>query len=63
MGILRSMSDHSELIVRDVILGFGARDMDENGDPFGEYRWEHPRIPNGVIDDSGTITLDEAEDV
>jgi hypothetical protein len=62
MGILRSMADHSTLVVKGVTLGVGARDTDKNGNPVGEYRWDHPRLPNGAISDSGEITLDEVDE-
>lgn len=62
MGTLRSTTDHSGLTVNGVTLGDPAQDMDDDGEPFGEYRWDDSRLPNGVIEDDGTITVDEQED-
>lgn len=61
MGILRSDSDHMGLRVGKVTLGQAARDVDADGKPVGEYRWDDGRIPNGVINEDGTITLTEGE--
>jgi len=63
MGTLRSASDCSGMEVNDITLGQPARDVDDNDEPVGEYRWDDSRLPNGVIEDDGTITLDETEDV
>jgi hypothetical protein len=62
MGTLRSTTDHAGLIVHGITLGEAARDVDENDEPFGEYRWDDSRLPNGVISDSGDITLDEVDE-
>jgi hypothetical protein len=63
MGTLRSETNHTGLMVYGITLGQPARDMDDNGEPVGEYRWDDSRLPNGVVEDDGTITLDETEDV
>jgi hypothetical protein len=63
MGTLRSITDHTGLMVNGITLGQPARDMDNNDEPIGEYRWDDSRLPNGVIEDDGTITLDETDDV
>jgi len=63
MGTLRSMSDHTGLIVNGITLGQPARDVDEKDNPVGEYRWDDSRLPNGVIEDDGSLTLDETDDV
>ena len=65
MGTLRSMSDHTGLVVNSITLGQPARDTDDNGEPLldGEYRWDDSRLPNGVIQDDGTITIDEPEGI
>jgi hypothetical protein len=65
MGVLRSMKDHSGMKMDGVLLSSPVRDYDEDGEveEGSEYRWDDPRIPSGVIDDDGTITLDETEDV
>jgi hypothetical protein len=62
MGTLRSATDHSSMVVNGITLGEPARDVDDNGEPVGEYRWDDSRLPNGVIDDSGEITLDEVDE-
>jgi hypothetical protein len=59
MGTLRSTMDHNGLMVNGLTLGEAVRDMDENDEPVGEYRWDDSRIPDGVIDHSGKITIDE----
>jgi hypothetical protein len=63
MGTLRSTTDHSGMIVNGITLGEPARDFDDEEQPVGEYRWDDARLPNGVIEDDGTITLDETDDV
>jgi hypothetical protein len=62
MGTLRSMTDHSGMVVNGITLGEPARDMDDNDEPVGEYRWDDSRLPNGVISDSGEITVDEEDE-
>jgi hypothetical protein len=63
MGTLRSTNDHTGLMVNGITLGQAAREVNDNDEPVGEYRWDDSRLPNGVIEDDGTITLDEIEDV
>jgi hypothetical protein len=63
MGTLRSMTDHTGLIVHSIVLGQPVRDIDDNDEQVGEYRWDDSRLPNGVVEDDGTITLDETDDV
>jgi len=63
MGLLRSNQNHSGMVVNGVTLGDPARDVDKNDKPVGEYRWDDARLPCGFIDTSGTITLDETDDV
>jgi hypothetical protein len=62
MGTLRSTTDHSGMMVNGITLGHPARDFDNNDEPCGEYRWDDSRLPHGVIDDSGEITLDEVDE-
>jgi hypothetical protein len=62
MGTLRSMTDHTGRMVNGITLGEPARDVDDNGEPVGEYRWDDSRLPNGLIDHSGEITLDEVDE-
>jgi hypothetical protein len=61
MGTLRSMTDHSGMMVNGITLGQPAQDIDDNGEPVGEYRWDDSRLPDGVIDDGGEITMDEVD--
>jgi hypothetical protein len=63
MGTLRSKTDHTGKVVNGITLGDPARDVDNNDEPVGEYRWDDSRLPNGVIEDDGTITLDETDDL
>jgi len=62
MGTLRSTIDHAGLIVNRVTLGQPARDIGENEEPVGEYRWDDSRLPNGEIAIDGTVKLDEVEE-
>jgi hypothetical protein len=62
MGILRSSTDHAGLVVNGIALGDPARDTDKDDLPIGEYRWDDSRLPSGVIEDDGTLTLDETDD-
>ena len=51
MGILTSQTDFfDKLEVNGIMLGLGQFDG-------VTYSWEHPALPNGTIDASGTITL------
>ena len=61
MGTLRSMFDHTGLTVNSITLGQPSRDMDENDEPVGEYRWDDSRLPNGSLDAVAVITVDEVE--
>lgn len=65
MGTLRSASDHTGLVVNSITLGQPARDTDENGEPLldSEYRWDDSRLPNGFVEDNGTITVDDMEGI
>jgi hypothetical protein len=62
MGTLRSTADHSGMVVNGITLGQPARGVDDNGEPVGEYRWDDSRLPDGVISDSGDITVDEVDE-
>jgi hypothetical protein len=57
MGTLRSLTDHSGMIVNGVILGDPV-ELDD--DPLS-FEWDDSRFPDGVIDDEGKITIDEVE--
>lgn len=61
MGMLRSDTDHSGRVIGSVTLGIPARDVDADSNPVGEYRWDDARLPNGIINADGSLTLDEPE--
>jgi hypothetical protein len=65
MGTLRSVTDHTGMQMYGITLGDPVRNTGENDKPLpgSEYRWDDSRLPNGVIEDDGTITLDETDDV
>lgn len=64
MGALRSASDCTGMIVGRITLGDPTFTdaVDETADPI-LFVWDDPRIPSGVIEDDGTITVDEPEDI
>jgi hypothetical protein len=62
MGTLRSETDHTGLVVNGITLGDPARDVDKDGGPAGEYRWDDARLPNGTINENGDMTLDEVDE-
>jgi len=65
MGTLRSASDCSSLIVNGIILGdptFTDEIPSQDAKPV-LFAWDDSRLPNGVIGDDGSITLDETDDV
>lgn len=61
MGTLRSTYDHTGMEVNGILLGEPARDVDNNENPVGEYRWDDGRLPSGEIGVDGEITVDEME--
>lgn len=65
MGTLHSASDWTGMTVGKVTLGQPARNTDEHGETLSDsdYRWDDGRLPNGVIKDDGTITVDESEGI
>lgn len=66
MGLLRSKTYTDNLTINDVLLGQPVI-VNGNGQPFGPgddiadlwFGWDDSRIPNGVLADNGTITVDE----
>jgi len=63
MGTLRSASDCTGLHINGITLGeptFTDVIPTLEGQPL-MFAWDDPRIPSGVIEDDGTITLDETE--
>jgi hypothetical protein len=61
MGTLRSATDHTGMVVNGITLGEAARDVDEDEQPTGDYRWDDSRLPRGSINKAGVITVDETE--
>ena len=64
MGLLRSASDCSGMAFDTVTLGEPTFTdaIIEDADPV-LFAWDDPRIPSGVIEDDGSVTLDETDDV
>jgi hypothetical protein len=64
MGTLRSASDCTSLTFGKVTLGDPTftDEMAEDANPI-LFAWDDPRLPSGVIEDDGTLTLDETDDV
>jgi hypothetical protein len=64
MGTLRSASDCSGLVVNGVTLGDPTftDEMHTDADPI-LFAWDDSRFPSGVIEDDGSVTLDETDDV
>jgi hypothetical protein len=63
MGTLRSASDCSGLVINGVTLGDPTftNEMQPDANPI-LFAWDDSRLPNGVIEDDGTITFDQSED-
>jgi hypothetical protein len=63
MGTLRSASDCSGLAINGLTLGQPTFTDDVpslDSDPL-LFAWDDPRLPAGVIEDDGTITVDDME--
>jgi hypothetical protein len=63
MGTLRSASDCTGLQINGVTLGeptFSDAMPALEAEPL-MFAWDDSRLPDGVIEDNGTITLDEIE--
>lgn len=63
MGTLRSASDCTGLTVGKITLGeptFTDEMPSLDADPI-LFAWDDSRLPNGVIEDDGSITIDEQE--
>jgi hypothetical protein len=65
MGTLRSQTNHAGMQVSGITLGEAAREIDNNGQAIksSDYRWDDARLPNGLIEDDGTVTPDETDDM
>jgi len=57
MGTLRSLTDHTGMVVNGITLGSPV-ELDD--DP-STYEWDDHRIPSGTIDADGVITVDVAD--
>jgi len=64
MGTLRSASNCSGMVVCGIVLGDPTftDEMHANANPI-LFAWDDSRIPSGVIEDDGTLALDETDDV
>lgn len=51
MGTLRSLTDHSGLVVNGVLLG---QPVEIDGDP-ATFEWDDSAFPNAWLDAEGTI--------
>jgi len=62
MGTLRSASDCTSTVVNGITLGAPTftDEIAEEAKPI-LFVWDDPRLPNGVIEDDGTITLNHEE--
>lgn len=65
MGTLRSASDCSDLIINNVTLGEPTFTdvMPPLEDGPLMFAWDDPRLPSGVIEDDGAITLDQTDEL
>lgn len=63
MGTLTSTSDCSGMSVNDITLGEPTftDEMIKSAEPL--FAWDDSRLPNGCIEDDGTITIDEVEGI
>ena len=65
MGTLRSASDCSGLTVNGVTLGSPTftDDVPTFDADLILFAWDDSRLPNGFIENDGTITIDELEGI
>lgn len=62
MGTLTSSTDWTGREINGVVLGEPSRAaVDANGDPTGDYVWDHPAIPGDIIDSEGDIWMEVDE--
>jgi hypothetical protein len=57
MGIIKSFTDHSGLVVNGVILG---NPVEVDNDPL-TYEWCDGMFPDGELDAEGTLTVSDVE--
>lgn len=65
MGLLRSATDRSGLTFNGITLGdptFTDELPSQDANPL-LFAWDDSRLPSGVIEDDGSVTLDETDDV
>lgn len=55
MGTLRSLTDHSGLVINGILLGQPAEQD-------GMYVWDDSSLPNGELDENGIIIIKELDD-
>lgn len=58
MGALRAVSDCQGMDVNGILLG--SPSLAGDGEPV-MFLWDHPALPNGVIDLDGAIAVDVEE--
>lgn len=65
MGVLRSTSDLTGLEVNGTLLGEPTFTDDMAALPSEPvlFAWSHQRLPSGVVNEDGSITLDQAEEI
>lgn len=63
MGTLRSNSDCTGMGVNRIVLGEPTYTDEITEDAVPLFAWDDSRLPNGVIEDDGTITIDEVEEI
>lgn len=64
MGTLRSASDCTGMTVNGLTLGYPTfTDANDATVIPVLFAWDDSRLPNGVIKDDGSVTLDETDDV
>lgn len=63
MGTLHSAFDCSGMIVNEITLGEPTftDEITQGAEPL--FAWDDPRLPYGVIENDGTITISEMEEI
>ena len=63
MGTLRSNSDCTGMGVNNITLGDPTFTDEMTEDAVPLCAWDDSRLPDGFIEDDGTITIDEPEGI
>lgn len=63
MGTLRSNSDCTGMSVNNITLGDPTFTDEITEDAVPLFAWDDSRLPDGFIEDDGTITIDEPEGI